>query len=242
MKLKDPEMFTPGWWARNARLDVHENAMCQKDSVNVSFKVTKNAKGELVIANHSDLEIRHSGDNDPDWRTKISGLFGVRVGLASEFAGHLFCPTTGKKISVSRINGNPPLWIDLENKTAMRCRGLKYETADGPPKAGAGKIDYTFLNPKKVKVFMARLMPILREAKLRCALLELTPEFNRGLMLTLLRNIYEGKLTTASAVYQEAVCVLAWGAGYVAGDKEFRDFINDLCADHYMSSYLEYRA
>jgi len=256
MKLKQPEMFKPAWWAKNSNLRVNGDAGAEamKDAVSVSFPVKENAKGEVVIASHSTLEIRHYGHNDPDWRRKISSIFGVHVRLANEFAGSLWCPHTAKKVSVSRIKDNAVLWVDLEARTAMKCHGLKYDSPDGAPVPGQGVIEYSFSNKNATDAFMARLMPILREAKMRCALLELKPEFDRKGMLQFLKSIHkdmrlvdvEGVLGAPTLrphtdMANSYMCVLAWGLDKVACDKDFIEFIKDLCADHYKSPYLEYR-
>lgn len=256
MKLKDPTMFTPAYWARMHTLSLgHESgvATARAHSVNVSFPVKENAKGELVIANHSPLEITHTGHNDPDWRNARAAQFNVRCAPAKDLAGLLWCPHTARKVSVSRIVDNPVLWVDTEARTAMLCRGLKYETADGPPIASEGKIKYSFDNPKATKAFMARLMPILREAKLRCALLELEPVYHRGQMLEFLRGIRKSGAVDVEGVVgaptlrphtdiaNSHMRVLAWGLDRVACDKDFLDEIKNMCADQYSSNYLEYR-
>ena len=244
MKLKDPTMFTPAYWVRRHTLSLgHESgvATAGAHSVKVSFPVKENAKGELVIANHSPLEITHTGHNDPDWRNARAAQFNVRCAPAKDLAGLLWCPHTARKVSVSRIVDNPVLWVDLEARTATLCRGLKYETADGPPTLPASQIKYSFDNPKATKAFMARLMPILREAKLRCALLELAPTFNRQKVMELIRTIHKEKhiVTADFGQHQnDQNRILAGGLQVI---DQFKDEIKLICADRYSSHYLEYR-
>lgn len=238
MKLKTPEMFTPIWWVQMLRLHTNTDmsAEANQNGVRVRFSGTKNQDGSLVIANHSSLEIIHTGRGDPVWRQTQSAEFGVTIVPANELAGKLFCPTTGKKIPIGRIKYNPVLWCDAEYKTAMTCRGLKYESPDGAPKASEYKIEYSFLNKKSNDAFMARLRPILREAKLRCSLTDKSPMFDRNGMLKALRGIHENidVVSVETGKLEQYVPILAC-------DQDFRELIKNITADHYASTYLEYR-
>lgn len=243
MKLRTPESMTPGYWLKNRGMHIEptNTALVQNHGIDYIFDVKEDSQGRVVIANHGRIKIRRSGDRDPDWRADMRRLCGVGCDLASEFTGQLFCPHTAKKISVSRIEGNPPLWIDYESRTACNPYGVEYSSPEAPPTLSDSNIKYSFDNPKATKAFMARLMPILREAKLRCALLELSPTFNRSRMWELIKAIHANPHIATADFGQNQNAqnqVLAWGLSVI---DQFKNEIKLLCADHYTSNYLEYR-
>lgn len=245
MKLKHPEMMTPGYWLTTTSGLRVEGTHASMTSVGreFKFKTSMNKNRQVVIENHGSMRVTRSGDRDTDWRADMRRLCGVGCDLAKEFSGQLFCPHTAKKISVSRIEGNPSLWIDYEARTACNPYDVVYVSPDAPPTLPASQIKYSFDNPKATKAFMARLMPILREAKLRCAMMELKPEYHRGGMIALIRLIHKGTtiVSIESGKLELSIKLLAWGLDRVACDKDFIDEIKLLCADHYSSNYLEYR-
>jgi hypothetical protein len=255
MKIKNPEMMTPGWWSKNDALNIRKSvAEGVEDSCKYHFDVKIDKTGRLTIANHGNVTIHATGDRQPDWRGMMERDFGVVCDLASNFPGKLFCPKTHKVIPVSRIKNNQILWCDKEYGVAIPPLGVMYSAPDAAPiqtKLWAEQksaIEWSFNNPKATAAFLERFKKICLEAKLHCALLELQPssylkdDVVYGWIKAVHQDANISDVQTANPS-KEQLRELAFLGQQILKEQygKFENHIKLMCADHYESPYLEYR-
>jgi hypothetical protein len=234
---------------------------CDKDSaaismraVRVSFDVTSDLDG-VHVARDGVLHISYSGDRDPDTRHIYVSDYGVGCDLASEFAGRLVCPHTGKDVKVSRIADNPVLWLDYEHGIAVKNYQLQYATPTSPPTfvptdytQGMDVMLYSFSNQKRYAAFKKHWLALQPEAQLRYELM-VEPQISWPS-----HKVKELVLDHPEATTLEQLCDIAKGInGFNLDDllcmyqvimvlKTYQindDAAKTLCADKYETTYFK---
>lgn len=253
MRLRNPDFMTIGAWnyvtMRNGEASASDNG------AEVKFSVLNNPDGTRTIARDGRLTIHLSGDRDPDWRDAAERKFGVGCGLATAFSGSLICPHTQRVIPVSRIEGNPVLWVDYEHRIAIRSGGVTYETpsARPAPREKSTPIKYSFANRKAETALLKRLRPIWEEAKLRISLCEVPHGFTGYATEQCLKMVAANPemLTFADVAATpeggdnlKHVMSLAWGLNMCRPWEEeyWMSRVKAWAADTYSSPYLEVKS
>jgi hypothetical protein len=260
MKLKHPQYMESAWRNRpdtkvNGYFQLADNAVVSHNATQVTFATHVGPAGEVIVAPHGSLSVYGDGGRNPDWRQEMRRLFGVDFDLAKTFAGKLFCPHTGQKVQVSRIEGNPELWADYEHKVALAAGQITYASPDAPPvRTEKRLLKYSVVNRKRTKDVTTRWKRLINEAKLRLKMMEpllLSPIGLIPMLDALVKN--------PDVVDIESVVRISQPLMNAAPDELLRTYQvcrmlvsnaerNDLkekisyaCADHYTSPYLEYR-
>ncbi len=263
MKLKHPQYMESAWRHTTDTKGVGGYfTMAYKNKAHVPWKGTDTTFatsvspiGEVVIAPHGSLCVSSMGSRDPDWRHEMEVLLGVKFDLAKKFAGKLFCPHTKQKVQVSRIEGNPELWCDREHGVALRAGQITYASPDSPPvRSPELTLNYSIINRKRTKAFMPRWKKLVNEGKVRMSMME-----PRSAPIIVVHALLVMLATTPDAVDIESAVRFSQKLGNASSDElmltyqlcrtltanaeraNLKDLISYACADHYKSTYLEYR-